>query len=313
MEEALKKKKLTERTGVRQRFPELESLGLATEYFPCYVNEKPHLHGTDVILLSFIIRGEALHWMEGEQYREAGVSLGVTHYGERHTIVTGPEGIGIMNIYLNPENRALPTLPPPLSRVLPELLPLHPCFKNQLNRIVRISFERPDEALQLVMKMHCELKEKHPGYRDAALACFKLFLIECCRSILSCGLRHADTDTNQNSEARGRLEFLRGYLDTNYQKQLRLEQLAKKTGLQKNYLCRVFKNYTGKSIFDYLLERRLQSAMISLRERGDKIASIAFENGFQDLSFFNRKFREIVGQTPSQYRRRQRNFPDFRG
>jgi len=230
--------------------------------------------------------------------------LGVTHYEQSHTIVTGPEGIEIMNIYLNPNKRPLPSLPDPLCRVLPDMLPLHPGFHNVLNRIVRLSFERPERAVSLAMEMHAEIQAKRPGFQTALLDLFKLFLIECCRSVISLGLRPASASSETESDLR--LEELRRFLDANYQGQFTLDELAERASLNKNYLCRVFKRYAGKTLFDYLLDRRLQAAMISLRDSDEKVASVAFESGFRDLSFFNRKFREAVGATPSAYRRQWR-------
>lgn len=285
----------------RAGLPLLDSLGVATEHYPRYVNLSPRPHTVDVVLLSFIIKGEAEHWMGEERYNERGVSLGVTHYGESHSIVTGPEGVEIMNIYLHPERDSLPELPEPLRRVLPDILPLHRRFRNQLNRMSRLSFERPELAVAHVMGMHRELQEGRPGWQVAAMDCFRLFLMECCRSALRQGIRPSVREAPSPSD--GRMEKLRQTLDADYQRQFTLDGLSEMASLNRNYLCRAFKRYTGKSLFEYLAERRLQAAMLSLRSGGDKISSIAFESGFRDLSFFNRKFKEIVGRTPAEYRK----------
>jgi AraC-like DNA-binding protein len=105
-----------------------------------------------------------------------------------------------------------------------------------------------------------------------------------------------------------RLEDLRRLLDSNYQRQFTLPELAERASLNRNYLCRAFRRYTGKTLFDYLANRRLQAAMLALRDSDDKVSAVAFESGFRDLSFFNRKFREAVGVTPSQYRSQLRHF-----
>jgi hypothetical protein len=77
---------------VRREFPSLERIGVATAHFPRYINRRFRPHTVDVLLLSFIIRGRATHWMDGDSYEERGVSLGVTSYGCAHSIVTGREG-----------------------------------------------------------------------------------------------------------------------------------------------------------------------------------------------------------------------------
>ena len=61
------------------------------------------------------------------------------------------------------------------------------------------------------------------------------------------------------------------------------------------YLCRIFKAYTGKTVIGYLVERRIQAAIWKLREGDEKVISIALACGFNDLAYFNRTFRRIVG------------------
>ena len=101
----------------RGRFKSLRSIGIALEYFPRYVSRTLKPHTVDVVLLSFILRGEGRHVMGDDQYHETGGSLGITHYGQRHDIITSTQGMEIMNIYLDLENHALPSLPGKASQV----------------------------------------------------------------------------------------------------------------------------------------------------------------------------------------------------
>jgi AraC-like DNA-binding protein len=59
-------------------------------------------------------------------------------------------------------------------------------------------------------------------------------------------------------------------------------------------------------VFSYLIDRRIQAAMMSLRSNPDKVLSVALECGFNDLAFFNRTFKARVGMTPREYRRASR-------
>lgn len=102
-----------------------------------------------------------------------------------------------------------------------------------------------------------------------------------------------------------RLEKVRRYIDVNYHRQLSLEQLAKISGLSKNYLCVLFKEYSGRTIFNYIIERRIQNAIIQLLSTRKKVIAIATDCGFNDLSYFNRSFKKIIGQSPSNYRKFQ--------
>jgi len=99
-----------------------------------------------------------------------------------------------------------------------------------------------------------------------------------------------------------RLERVRRILDRDFSKPVTLENLAKIAGLTLNYLCRAFRTWSGKTIFSYLLERRIQAAMLQLRGSSDKISTVAYDCGFNDLSYFNRTFKKFTATTPARYR-----------
>ncbi len=132
---------------------------------------------------------------------------------------------------------------------------------------------------------------------------FTLFLMLCCRNALAQGfLPSSDSLRSQQSW----LESIRQHLDQHFASPQRLEDLAKQAGMTRTSLCRAFKAYTGKPLFTYLLDRRVQAAMIRLRSGDEKVLSIALDCGFDDLSYFNRKFKQRVDVTPSAYRRQFR-------
>jgi AraC-like DNA-binding protein len=258
-------------------------------------------HGIDVVLLTLIIRGRRTHYLEGHKFKEEGVSLSVTHYGQLHSVVTDTEGIEVLNIFLDLEKYPLPKLPPLLNKILPLFLPLHPAFHNKLNKIVRITFNNPSSAVFLAMSLHRELEEKKTGFIQASGDYLRLFLMEACRGAVEKGVKPFLSDSQGNEYP---AEKVRNFIDHNYQKKITLDKLAEIASTDKSYLCRMFKKYTGKSPFNYLLERRLQAAMIALRGEDAKILSIAAESGFTDVSFFNRKFKVYTGTTPENFRKK---------
>jgi AraC-like DNA-binding protein len=289
---------------IKNKFETLKRIGLATKYFPCYINLTPKLHKVDVLLLSFIVKGQGVHLMDGEKFLESGTSLSITHYNQNHSILTSPEGIEIVNIMLDLNTHTLPKLPEPLASVLPDILPLHPHFDNRLTHLRHLHFDEPKKIIKLVMLLHYELNQKKPGYETAAIDLFRLFLIECARQVMKTGVIRIGREFSSSYC----LEKVRHYIDSYYHQQVRLEQLAKISGLSKNYLCFLFKKYSGKTIFNYIIERRIQNAIIQLLSTRKKVISIATDCGFNDLSYFNRSFKKIVGQSPSNYRKSNINW-----
>ncbi len=286
----------------KTHLPSLQRHGLAVEHFPAYVNRKLRLHSVDVVLVSFITRGKGKHIIGNEVFMENGSSLAVTHYGQQHDILTDHRGMDVINLYLDLQNYPLPALPQEFEQVLPLLLPLHPKFLNRLNRIVRLDFEDPKPVADLLFALRRELDGNAPGSAEAVNLLVKLFLIFCCRRAIENGLIASEA-VEQTPPA---LEQLRSFLDHNYAGQHTLGSLAKQARCSRTYLCRAFKAYTGKRVFDYLIERRLQAAMLRLRGGNEKVLAIALDCGFNDLSYFNRKFKQLVGMTPTQMRAQMR-------
>ncbi len=285
---------------IKKRHPSLRTLGIAVEHFPGYVHTRNvRLHSLDVVLLSFILRGRGQHHLDGETFTEKGASLAITHYGQRHDIITDARGMDVINVYLDLQNHSLPVLPAELQQILPLILPLHPRFQHRLNRIVRLRFDDPGPLAEPLFAIQRELRDHDAGYAEAVRLHFKIFLMRCCRHAMKNGLVPSDPSALHSQK---RIEELRQHLDQAYAEPHTLEELARRAGIGRTSLCRAFKAYTGRRLFDYLIERRIQAAMVSLRSDHEKILTVALNSGFRDLSYFNRKFKRFVGLTPKAYR-----------
>lgn len=83
-----------------------------------------------------------------------------------------------------------------------------------------------------------------------------------------------------------------------------LEEVAEKANMSKNAFCRYFKKRTNKTFFQFLIEVRIENAckLLSNNNKDLTISSISEMCGFQDIANFNRKFKELKGISPSQYR-----------
>jgi AraC-like DNA-binding protein len=68
--------------------------------------------------------------------------------------------------------------------------------------------------------------------------------------------------------------------------------------------CRYFKSRTGKPFFIFLNDIRIGYACRLLQESNRSIMEICYESGFNNLSHFNRQFKEHIKDTPQQYRER---------
>lgn len=85
-----------------------------------------------------------------------------------------------------------------------------------------------------------------------------------------------------------------------------LQRLAGETATSPYHFLRSFRAVTGMTPYQYLLRTRLHRAAVRLKTSDEAVSSIAYEAGFNDLATFNRRFRKIIGQPPTVYRRGRR-------
>lgn len=74
--------------------------------------------------------------------------------------------------------------------------------------------------------------------------------------------------------------------------------------MNSQYFCRYFKRLTGKTITTYLNEIRIDKAAELLVSSDEKSIEIAGACGFENIGYFNKRFKNLKGSTPSKYRER---------
>jgi len=92
------------------------------------------------------------------------------------------------------------------------------------------------------------------------------------------------------------------YMRKHFEEKITLSSLAEMLHFSDNYFCSFFKKYTGTTVFEYINHLRIQKACELLKETEKSISEIAEKCGFESASFFIRKFKEIQGCTPGQFR-----------
>ncbi len=99
------------------------------------------------------------------------------------------------------------------------------------------------------------------------------------------------------------LRRVRDRIDREYAQPLDVEALARGVHMSAGHLSRRFKSAYGESPYSYLMTRRIERAMALLR-RGDlSVTDVCFAVGCSSLGTFSTRFTELVGMSPSVYRR----------
>jgi AraC-like DNA-binding protein len=100
-----------------------------------------------------------------------------------------------------------------------------------------------------------------------------------------------------------RLRRVRDRIDREYGQPLDVEALARDAHMSAGHFSRQFRLAYGESPYGYLMTRRIERAMALLR-RGDlSVTEVCFEVGCSSLGTFSTRFTELVGMSPSSYRR----------
>lgn len=92
------------------------------------------------------------------------------------------------------------------------------------------------------------------------------------------------------------------FIDENQGGAICLATVAKSVNTSTFYFCKLFKRATGLTFTEYLARVRIEKAKTLLLDSNRRVGEVAYEVGFESLTHFNRVFRKIVGQSPSNFR-----------
>lgn len=162
----------------------------------------------------------------------------------------------------------------------------HPCYEELLHQL------RVIEQLHMTFPM---------GYQMATKAA--LF------QILSILIQHdaliteSDSGTLPNERKLETLRQILVYLKEHINEKISLDDVAAQFYMSTNYFCKYFKKHFGCTFTGYINNMRLEQACRLLSETALPIMEISLQCGFDNLSYFNRLFRQKKGVTPSEYRK----------
>jgi AraC-like DNA-binding protein len=95
------------------------------------------------------------------------------------------------------------------------------------------------------------------------------------------------------------------YIEAHYADDISMEELERELHVSRHYLSRVFKEWTGTTVFQFLYHRRInQAKTLFLVENDLSVSEVSARVGFKHLPHFSRVFKQWEGCPPEQYRRR---------
>ncbi|OOQ57730.1 AraC family transcriptional regulator [Mucilaginibacter pedocola] len=100
-----------------------------------------------------------------------------------------------------------------------------------------------------------------------------------------------------------RMSKVYDYILANFKRDLSLDEVASIAYLSPSAFCRYFKKFTRKTLSEFMVDLRIGYACKLLQTNSMGISQVSVESGFNNVSYFNRKFKTIKGETPMEYQR----------
>ena len=94
------------------------------------------------------------------------------------------------------------------------------------------------------------------------------------------------------------IEKIKIYIKEHLTDELSAESIAHEAGYSVFHFCRIFKEYTGKSLMKYVRDKRLEKAEKNIA-KGESTAEVAYKCGFETSSGFARAYEKKFGERPT--------------
>jgi len=247
-------------------------------------------HGHSYVELLLCLRGACEHLINGKSGTAEAGDLIVMHPGWTHEL-RAPLLFEHMTIAFT--ETAPETVAPELTGYEGFKRLFRPA-RDETARI-RLSGGGYKEVKELANSMLREYKEKRPGWQTFMRAYFSSLV-----ALLSRLKMEKPEDAGLS-----RLNGVLSYIETNFRSRIKMDRLAKMSGLSESQLHRLFKKAYGTSPIDYLIKVRIEEAKRLLLLEGDRvsIAELASATGFADGNYLCRAFKKTIGVPPRRYAR----------
>lgn len=93
------------------------------------------------------------------------------------------------------------------------------------------------------------------------------------------------------------------HLQANISTRLSLDDICRKVNYSRSFLCKIFKEQTGQTLFSYFNKLKIDEAKRLLEDTEMTVVAISKELGFSDVKYFGSLFKNIVGMSPLEYKK----------
>ncbi|HHV97961.1 MAG TPA: AraC family transcriptional regulator [Clostridiaceae bacterium] len=275
-----------------------------------YINKafeqaSPHLHAHDFIEIAYVISGQGIHRIGDQEYPVSKGSLCIINYDIPHEFRSHADSshapLWVCNCIFKPEfiDYSLVNCKD-FSSITNHFL-FRSFFPEEVDWgvDVHLSDTSSSDIEDIYEKMYKEYQIKEPGYIEV----LRSNVIELLIKIFRLYQKKDRLDSGIEAGRRQIIDTVIQYMKTNYAQKLSLEELSMMAFLSRNYFCKLFKDCTGMTVFEYAQKIRIEEACRMLSDTDKKVVDIAAEVGYKDIKYFNTVFKKVTGKTPRDFRK----------
>lgn len=257
-----------------------------------------HTHENDELV--FVFGGTGIHEVDDERYPlirgDVFVIRGNHAHGFDETNNLHLEMVLYVRALFNSLKKEFMELPGFLTLFLLEpRYRKHHKFKAKLH----LSPKELNEISRLLKVMWEEQETKRTGYKSIIKHLLGVVITLVCRY-------YSDTDSPK-SKSLLKLGSAINFIEKNYTESVSVIELSKQAGMPESTFRHSFKKTIGISPIDYLIRFRIEKATEMMAKNSKiKVIDVAMKVGFDNSSYFARKFKEVTGVTPINYLKQQR-------
>lgn len=263
------------------------------------------LHAHEHLQLCYILSGSCLHWAAGQQYILTKGDLFSIPPFQEHRLSTR-EAIDFIMIQVDFMPHAINESFRDLAQMqtFVDFAYIRPLIsENDLMPKLALPPHMQSVVESLLNDILTEWKEQEEGYQLAIKAELLKLLVIIGRQYKRYSQTQSQHETQKLALYREAFYKAIAYMETHYNEDLHLEELAAKALMSPSYFSYMLKIVKGKSYIELLSTIRIQVSMELLRGTDLNVTQIAVRVGYNHISHFNRTFKKQTGVTPGDFRK----------
>ena len=258
-----------------------------------------HAHSHDFLVLAYFERGGGSLRLAGREWPVEAGDAYVVAPGE--VIAVGGQAAGLRGaegwaVFFPPEVLGGQAPGAFLSwRAHPLLYPFVRGTSGSAQRL-RVAPAQRAAWSERFAALDTELRGRHDGYQEAALAHLTLLLVELSRLAV-------DVAGDLRLKDEPLLAGVFGFIEERFRERISLKDVASAVSLTPGHLTTVVRRRTGRTVQDWIAERRMAEARRLLVQTDLTVEEVSRRVGYGDAGYFARHFRRAHGATPLGWRR----------